>query len=185
MTTHDVNDENLSYGNLVDMNSDLQIEIARLKLAHHRMCQDYYKLEEERDATEKTCEGLAYQLEKAQTLIDAISKSNDIERANSFSLQRENLKLHRRSEYYEEITKAYCFFTECSVALDDILDSHEDDYSNDDHVQTARDRLILLFHMTLKSIIDGSSQTEYAQSSIDPIDTASFRPPGKVDDIPF
>jgi len=173
MTTNDLNDQNL------------QAEIVRLKAAHHKMCQEYYKLEEERDATEKMCEGLAYQLEKSQVLIVAISKANDIERTNSFSLQRENLKLHRRSEYYEEITKAYCFFTECSAALDDILDSHDDDYSNDDYVQTARDRLILLFHMTLKSIIDGGSQTEYAQPSIDPIDTASFRPPGNVDDIPF
>jgi len=173
MTTNDLNDQNL------------QAEIVRLKAAHHKMCQEYYKLEEERDATERMCEGLAYQLEKSQTLIDAISKSNDRERTNSFSLQRENLKLHRTAEHYAEIKSAYSLFTECSATLTEILDSHEDDYSNDNRVQTARDRLILLFHMTLKSIIDGSSQTEYAQSSIDPIDTASFRPPGNVDDIPF
>jgi len=185
MTTHDVNDENLSYGNLVDMNSDLQVEIARLKLAHHRMCQDYYKLEEKSNAVEETCGGLERKLADAQVLIVAISSSNDRYRANSFSLERDNLRLHRTSEYYEEITKAYCFFTECSAALTDILDSHNDDYSNDDHVQTARDRLILLFHTTLKSIIDGSSQTEYFRSSIDPIDTASFRPASNVDDIPF
>jgi len=156
MTQHNVSDLALSYNNLINLYSDL-------RAAHEKM---------------------ELELEQSKTLIVAISKSNDRERTNSFSLQRENLKLHRKVECYEEITKAYCFFTECSAALGDILDSHDDDYSNDDYVQTARDRLILLFHITLKSIIDGSSQLD-ARSSIDPMDTASFRPASNVDDIPF
>jgi len=149
MTQHNVNDLALSYNNLINLYSDL--------LATH----------------EKT----ELELEQSKTLIASISKSNDRYHDNSFSLERDNLRLHRRSEYYEEITKAYCFFAECSDALTDILDSHEDDYSNDDRVQIARDRLILLFHMTLKSIIE--------RPSIDPIDTASFRPASNVDEIPF
>lgn len=184
MTTHDINDEKLSYGNLVDMNSDLQAEIARLKMAHHKMCQEYIKLEETTIVIEETCGDLTYQLAEAQVLITAISKSNDREKTNSFSLQRDNLRLHRTAEHYAEIKSAYSLFAECSATLNDILDSHEDDYSNDNRVQTARDRLILLFHITLRSIIDGSSQTD-ARSSIDPMDTASFRPASNVDEIPF
>ena len=157
MTTHNVSDLALSYNNLINLYSDLRATHEKTEL----------------------------ELKQSKTLISAISNENDRERTNSFSLQRDNLRLHRKVECYEKITKAYCFFTECSTALTDILDSNDDDYSNDDYVQTARDRLILLFHMTLKSIIDGSSQTEYAQSSIDPIDTASFRPASNVDDIPF
>jgi len=159
-----------------------------LELDNLRLCQEYEKTEEKVKAIEETCGGLERKLADAQVLIDALSKANDMERRNNSSLELDNLRLHktglrlhRTAEYYAGITKAYCFFTECSVALDDVLDSHEDDYSNDDHVQTARDRLILSFHMTLKSIIDGSSQTD-ARSSIDPIDTASFRPPSNVDE---
>jgi len=149
MTQHNVNDLALSYNNLINLYSDL--------LATH--------------------EKMELELEQSKTLIASISKSNDRERANSFSLECDNLRLHRTAEHYAEIKSAYSLFAGCSTALNDILDSHGDDFSNDDRVQIARDRLILLFHMTLKSII--------TRPSIDPIDTASFRPASNVDEIPF
>jgi len=156
MTTHDLNDQALSYNNLINLYSDLR---------------------ETHVNTELELENTELELAQYKTLIDSISKSNDRERANSYSLERDNLRLHRTAEHYAEIKSAYSLFAGCSTALNDILDSHGDDFSNDDHVQTARERLILLFHMTLKSIIE--------RPSIDPMDTASFRPASNVDEIPF
>jgi len=169
--------DNLRLHNMCQAEIEPQAEIERLKLAHHKMCQEYEKLETKCDAIEEARSDQERQLEQAKTLIDSISSANDRERTNSFSLERENLRLHRTAEHYAKIKSAYSLFAGCSIALNDVLDSHGEDFSNDYHVKTARDRLILLFHMTLKSIIE--------RSSIDPIDTASFRPPSNVDEIPF